>query len=347
MKTLLFRCPPGGQFHFGRIATDDKTSLDDTTPFYHSDTLASALVETAFQVFGENSQHAETVSDWLQKGKIRFSSLYYCLEANGKHVFFLPKPVHIDAVDHGGHNKAVRNVLFISKGIWEQGVKPLDWFGPSCVSPQKEVVMLKSELDGLGVTLPQEFKLYKEDTVPKVKIHKAIKEDNLYYHGNVFLSGSQTPSVHFYTLVEHDLNESEWAKAMSLLELLVDAGIGGERSVGCGRLLGLEDLGDFTLAFTEASDRYCTLSLTSPNGKSDLNKLISWKLVTRGGRQTMLHGDLKRLKMLTEGAMANAKLEGACRNLANDNFIAKQPYWRFGIPVMLPLSQNFSTYGNF
>ena len=367
-KTLLIRCPAGGQFHFGRIALDDKTSLDATTPMYHSDTLASAIVATAFRVF---PQQAETLLDWFKTGQVRFSSLFYCLETEEvrreekdgesiisstfRHLFFLPKPVHLDTGDFK-EPKKIRKVMFISKGVWEAGILPDKWLQEGCRIIDGKFLVLEEELAQLGCPgLPDDYKLFEESTVPKVFIHKPEQEDNLYFHANIFLPPAVSFArkdkaiagfhlrVHFYAVAEHS-EEVVWQTIQSLLEIIADEGIGGERSVGCGRLLGVEALDSFGISVKNESSLACTLNLVSPANAGDLGRLKAWKSLTRGGRFYKSQGNFKRLKMVAEGALAEAGLEGRHWDISN---AGEQVSLRFGHALTLPVSKNYADYGSF
>lgn len=334
MQTIIFKSPPGGQFHFGRIALDDKTSLGETTPIYHSDTFASALVDMAYRVLSE--EKAAQVLEWF-KGSVRFSSFSFCLEHNGQYLYFLPKPVSIDAGSYTDP-KPVRKVQFLSKGVWENGVKPDDWSKPGCRIIQKKFVLLEEEWKNWAI--PDEFQIFQLHSVPKVFIHKVVREDNLYFHTNVALSGSSDPRVHWYCLVKHSLSEDEWRLIQSLIEIIASEGIGGERSVGCGALEGMEWLSQpLEINVNEPASSTCTLSLTCPHPEKDTGRIKSYRLITRGGRKTAAHGTLKRLKMLAEGAIVDPDIEGTCHNIKDDK--SAQDYFRFGYPLHIPVPQNF------
>ncbi|MEZ4961215.1 MAG: hypothetical protein R2830_15415 [Saprospiraceae bacterium] len=367
-KTLLFRCPPGGQFHFGRIALDDKTSLDATTPMYHSDTLSSAIVATAFRVF---PQQAETVLDWFKTGQVRFSSFFHCLETEEvrkeekeggailsstfRHLFFLPKPAHLDTGNFT-EPKKIRKVLFISKGVWEAGILPDKWLQKGYRIIDGKFLVLEEELAQLGCPgLPAGYKLFEESTVPKVFIHKLEREDNLYFHANIFLPPNVSFAkkddaikgfhlrVHFYAMAEHG-EAVDWQIIQSLLEIIADEGIGGERSVGCGRLLGVEALDSFGISVQEESSLACTLNLVSPADEVDLGKLKAWKTLTRGGRFYKSQENFKRLKMVAEGALTEAGLQGRHWDISNSG---GQASLRFGHALTLPVSKNYADYGSF
>jgi CRISPR-associated protein Csm4 len=196
----------------------------------------------------------------------------------------------------------------------------------------------------LGVpSLSTKTKLYEEGAVPKVKIHQPNREDNLYFHGNLFLPASTRPSVHFYALAEHGPEATNWQAVFDLMQIMADEGIGGERSVGCGRLLGVQDLGDFGLAPNEASDRSATASLVSPADEADLQQLLAWKTVTRGGRFISANKSTKRLKMVAEGALASPGLTGRHHEILTEG----HAFLRFGHALHIPLPKTYAAHGNF
>lgn len=64
-----------------------------------SDTLASALVETAFRAV---PQFAPQVLADFSNGIEPRSSLFFCLQINaGQTIYFLPKPASLDTADPG------------------------------------------------------------------------------------------------------------------------------------------------------------------------------------------------------------------------------------------------------
>jgi CRISPR/Cas system CSM-associated protein Csm4 (group 5 of RAMP superfamily) len=74
---FILRCKPHAQFHFGKVALDEDTSLDDTSLIMHSDTFFSGLVNVHQRVFGTEATDA-FVGEFREKENITISSAFYC-----------------------------------------------------------------------------------------------------------------------------------------------------------------------------------------------------------------------------------------------------------------------------
>ena len=79
MRAIILQCPRGARFHFGNIALDENTSLNDTAIHPHSDTLFSALINTAAKM--DQSLTQQLVDDFAA-GNVRISSGFFCLEVH-------------------------------------------------------------------------------------------------------------------------------------------------------------------------------------------------------------------------------------------------------------------------
>jgi CRISPR-associated protein Csm4 len=346
LESITFRCRPGAQFHFGKIALDENTSLDDTTHILHSDTLASAFVDLAFRVLRENA--ATQVLTDFENGTVRVSSLFWQLDLpNGHVVHFLPKPVSFDAAqdrDTQATNaketetdrKDILRARFISKGVWEAGIQPKDW-AEKCVVLQREFVLTREEAKEIEA-VSKKLKLYHNTSLPKVAVHKLTRENSLYHQTNVQIAnpadyGLSDASVHFYFLLESG-DTAARNRVWNLAQIMADEGIGGERSVGCGRLDSAEAPKPFQLAPAQQTKKlFCSASLVSPAGQAEFEHFMAWKIITRGGRPTTNDGPLKRLKMLAEGAILETKVTGSTHDISAKK---DRRYLRFGMALCLP-----------
>ena len=353
MEAVILKCRPNAQFHFGKIALDVNTSLSDTANVLHSDTLFSALIVTLNTIFPE---HTKRFIDFFKGGeKLKISSGFYCVEHDGGYTYFLPKPIHynlqhiekdekdekvkcIEKTDR----KMLKKVQFISKDVWEQGLLPKEW-PEKCLILQKRFVITKDE--ALAIALGdkwQDFELYSEHTLPKVSVHKLTKEDNLYNQTNIQIADNRkldlesTPAIHLYFLLDQELEEGDYSIFQTILSVLEDTGIGGERNVGCGRIEKV-DYRDFQYDVQDVSDMQCMLSLVNPTAQ-DLPNLKWYNVITRGGRKTANHGVLKRVKMLLEGGIAITSLDGQIPAI-HDNGL----FLRCGKSLSLPVSQKTIT----
>jgi CRISPR-associated protein Csm4 len=334
-KAIVLRCKPGSQFHFGKIAVDDETSLDETSDILHSDTLFSALVELAARAFPD---FVDVLIECFDKEKVRVSSGFYLaeLKKSGNTIFFLPKPC---TTEIGEKNKIQRKVKFISKGVWEAGIPPKKWTDKNeCVILQKQFVVLKTEVENYSGRQMEDWQILNIQTLPKVAVHKESKEDSIYFQTNVTIPRQRDLMIHIYFLIETDdqfVNSIEWNKLLNLIGLLGVEGIGGERSTGCGHIT------EVTMENFEINLHTPCLGLLSllfPKDEDELNSVAAYKTFTRGGRRVPLQGSLKRVKMIAEGAVCTKPVSGRIIPLLNG---LDYNFRRSGKAFTIPIHQNF------
>lgn len=344
MQAVILKCRPGAQFHFGRIALDVDTSLDDTSVAPHSDTLFSALVVSVKKAFPEE---VERFVGFFQNGEARISSGAFCLELGGDFCCFLPKPAYYNLLD-SDDPKALRRTAFLSSQAWSEGWLPNDWKEKAFVLQGRFVAprgLWEGPLKGHAIQLGlkpemQENRLslvnlYSVNAVPKVSVHKPGKEDSLYYQATVQIADNRGVHpgllVHYYFLLDHQLEGQDAALLDAALNLMADEGIGGERLVGCGQLEEVQ-LRPFSLPLQ--SDFHCTVSLTNP-APEDLPALRFYNVATRSGRRTAKDGKLKRVKMVAEGALVKGPVKGRAVQVHGNGL-----YLRYGKAFTLPVHPN-------
>jgi len=109
MQACLLKTNKGARFHFGEASGVARA----TSHFLHSDTLFSAIIN-AWAV-----KNRETVDEFIaicKRGEFKISSGFYCVETDGKTVFFLPKPVSLNLLPFDNPSKLER-ITMISAGI--------------------------------------------------------------------------------------------------------------------------------------------------------------------------------------------------------------------------------------
>ncbi|MEO1261919.1 MAG: hypothetical protein AAFZ15_24155 [Bacteroidota bacterium] len=351
MQAVILKCPQRAQFHFGKIALDVDTSLDDTSVILHSDTIFSAIITTIAKISEHDAKEEKTLGpedfiEFFENDQIRISSGFHCLElADARFIYFLPKPIHfnLDKSENNEDRKQQSRIRFISKKVWEMGLGPKEW--ADCTIFQNRYVVHNSELVSIDGFNTERMKIYEIHSLPKVSIHKPTKEDSIYFQTNLMLADNrhliskkgktikqlaslkaQLPGIHYYFLLnDHNLPGGSTGKAAKKLRaairVLADTGIGGERSVGCGRLDGVA-FNDFDLEVGQ-NKYWCSMSLINPNGLAEQQQLQRWKMITRGGRripksqvitQEKLPLDytpkLQRVKMVAEGALLGDDIGG-------------------------------------
>jgi CRISPR/Cas system CSM-associated protein Csm4 (group 5 of RAMP superfamily) len=121
--------------------------------------------------------------------------------------------------------------------------------------------------------------------------------------------------VHFYFLVRSRLDDDNPVMQClhTLINLLPDTGIGGERSAGCG-----------------------LFELVSPADAVDMGRFKAYQTVLRGGRETAHDGPLKVVRMLAEGAL-QVETEGIGQ-IADISPAGNRRYLRYGKAFNIPVA---------
>lgn len=327
MQAVILGAPQGTRFHFGNDsarAESDSNALASVSEYLHSDTLFGALVNAWALAIPESVDRFIQV---CKEGAFKVSSAYYCVSYQDKMVYFLPKPVSLNLVSFN-EPKRLKKIKFVSQGVWDQGVPPEQWFDEDkCTLLQNgTIVALRSEID-----IPLE--LFSLETSPKVRARNvADRKDSFYYQTDLFLSGGEDYEVSWYFIMDNHLPDELQADLIRALDVLVQLGIGGERSSGCGGLSSYT-IRDFSPTLT--SDVYSSISLVAPRQDEDTSHSL-YQLIKRGGRYVGDGGSLPVLQMLLEGAIFDRRIEGTIVSLHAD-----PPMLRYGMGLYLPVHPNY------
>ncbi len=340
-QAVILTLRPGSQFHFGLVSPDVNMALQDTDDLPRADTLFAAIVSVFAEVFPEST--ADLVAAFAD-GRLRISSGGYCMANGGRQRFFLPAPAHWRALlpDKNSRFAAIR---FISQKAWENGVTPDQLYGAveaaQYVVLQQQFLLHRSELTGSELAAASGIRLFRKDTVPKVKVHSIDRSDSLFFRTMLQIADNSklcdrknallTPDlrVHFYFLQETDEAFAQtdlFEQYQCALEVLADTGLGGERYTGCGGLTGVEMV-PFAWQRQPETGRYINLGLFSPRDETALRACTAYYTEVRGGRATGQDGQLRFVRMLTEGALAAESPAGAIRDLRISD---RLPYLRYG-----------------
>ncbi len=319
MQAIILQCPERARFHFGNIALDENTSLDDTAVYPHSDTLFSAIINTANLLAPDL---VDDLIDAFESGLVKHSSAFFCLENRGDWIYFLPKPMHTNlwAPPEGVSYKRMAKIAFLSKAVWETGLTPDEWFDTQhCRVLAERFVVTVAEADRLPVAFddPRKGAIYKVLTLPKVRVHTTDSSGGYFHQTSVQLlqhradSEGRFAKTHYYLLLEHQLTGDLAELFQGILDVLPDQGIGGERTVGCGRLLGVKRE-EFSWELPTDTAHNVALSLLNPRS-TETNAIHIYKTITRGGRRVAGFGAetyLNRVRMLQEGALVDKGVKG-------------------------------------
>ncbi|MEM1123518.1 MAG: hypothetical protein AAGJ18_23975 [Bacteroidota bacterium] len=338
MEAIILKCAPNARFHFGITAPDNDTALSDSSPFFHSDTLFSALVITCSKVF---PRKVSVLIDYFKNGELRISSGNYCVDITEKkqwqkRLYFLPRPSHFRLRGkHHADRKQINKVQYISKTIWELGIPPEVWFedGGSCYQIEnKQFLLHESDLPREKGKLVKSF--FEEQTAPKIADHARKKEGNIYFQTDIHLRttkiGTLTLQPHFYFLVDFGEEDENIRNLVHfLIGVLVDEGIGGAISTGCGKIEDVERINDWKLAIVP-SDQHevqkVSNALIAFGEKEAFSKVHLGEIITRGGRTVYVDQDkaedkaikCQRVKMVREGALITNAIQGTIPTLFDE-----------------------------
>ncbi|GHT36943.1 type III-A CRISPR-associated RAMP protein Csm4 [Bacteroidia bacterium] len=331
MQAYILKSNSGTRFRFGEALgayTEETHNAQKTTSEYlHSDTLWSALVNAwAFKCPDSLDAFLSACRD----GIFKLSSAFYFVEYKCNNVFFLPKPASLNLFKFD-EPKKLKRIKFISKGVLESGLLPEDWFhAEKCTLLQNEnIVALKSEID-----IP--IKIFSVETNPKVRARDINdREDSFYYETDLFLLSGDNFKVDWYFLIENKLPDNLQNDFKEAMQTLVNLGIGGERSSGCGSLTELE-IRSWKLEISD-NKSWTSVSLIAPN-EDELTETSLYQISKRGGRFIEKGKSLPMIQMLLEGTVFDTDVKGRIVKL-NDN----PPILRYGLNLAIPLHNNFIT----
>lgn len=341
MEAVILKCRPGSRFHLGLSAMRQNETLTDTAEIIHSDVLFGAFITAVAQ------QCPDDIEKWkthFEKGNIHFSSAFYCVEYQGKNIYLLPKPIHLNGYKLNESNsyinahKQLKKVRFLSKDVWEKQLLPNDWFAENsaCFLPENRAVFLREEFGGTDPI----FKLSEKTDTPKVKVRQQSEEGNLYTQTDLTIMGNEDAVVHWYFLWDKfGLSEEEKADAKKLIEQMAETGIGGERSTGCGHIESVCFPSDFSIKEDIAGDLFTSLSLIIPQ-EAETTHLLAYQVVQRGGMYYGAESSGKRIKVinaLAEGAILHQPISGRIADLST----SEKKHWRNGMAFTIPLPKAY------
>jgi CRISPR-associated protein Csm4 len=336
MQAVILKVKPGTRFHLGEYS--ERAGLTDTAEYIHSDVLFGAFINTLSLSYPEK---VDVYRQYFETGQLKFSSGFYCIGNKQKEyniIYLLPKPVSLN-LEQTRETKKHKKIKFISKGIWENGLRPDEWFKENslCHLPESNFVVLKNELEeGLPI-----FKLSEKKDASKVRVRTDKEEGNLYFQTDLVLLGTEDYPVHWYFLMDTSLKGSEITFIKEIIALMVAAGIGGERSSGCGSIDRVV-YQDFRLQPKNPGKQFASVSLTIPTD-DEIKAFLLYQTKIRGGmfcgssNEEDKSNRLRAITAFTEGAIQAQPVTGSLMDLSQKGRLS----WRYGGNFTLPLPDTY------
>ena len=345
MKAIILKVKPGTQFRLGEGNKDTVSSI------IHSDTLFSAITNIYESVYNEGNEFVELV----RKSEVLISSCFPCLEIENDIIYFIPKPDLLNLEKE--YSKKYKKIEFISISCLKtiaDNIKQndkgncfleFDFFNnPEFIVISDTFLINKNE-----VKLPKRFltsaSLVKTLTTPKNKARFETQEDTIYYEANVQLSplyneqGKIIAKTHFYFLLNERLDDENRKKLFTIINILADEGLGGERSAGKGLF---EDviLKEFNHLDNLGKKFYFTLSLINPASNEEFNSFLTYDIIKRGGGSIGIEGNASnermQIRMIKEGAVLSAPVKGQVVDISPENNFYKHKIFRNGMSFLIP-----------
>jgi CRISPR-associated protein Csm4 len=322
MQAILLIPGNGSQFHLG------ETGLDDSSDLLHSDTLFSALAN----VYECALSGARTFIDLVESGRLSFSSgMYALLKHRELSLLFVPKPVATyNKVDD---RKLYKSLKYFSLGVLEEFRKSFnsqtlesDLDFSVLPSIDNEFLCFNGELgENPGDFRNHSFRQFA--TSPKVKVHTTLEDNDRFYHETIVqfhsfsVAGVDYEGAYCVLFDADALTTEERQEFLAAVRIMVDEGVGGQRSSGKGQFREIREV-TITLPFSEDASRYLGISVLSPASNDEFESLERYELFVRGGGSLGWRGDVekhrKQARFIREGAVMSRNISGRIVDLSPD-----------------------------
>lgn len=345
MRTTIIEAQPLARFHFGKSSIDNKTGLADTSDWLSSDALFSALVNNLAPHYED-----EKIREFIllfKKGKVRISSLFYCLSNGKRTIYFLPKPVnasiHLPEGTDYSNIKKVKKVRFLSQQV-------LETYGEDWIKHLDELyavgnaILLKSECND---DFQEEVdRLYLKGMATHVntrplpsKEQGKTQQNELFSTAFIQIPSRKNWKTLFYFLIDdEELSEDERELLNFAIKLIRLEGLGGKRNTGYGWVNEVysDSQTPFKWKLEEQSLKSISLGMLIPSDADEFNRLIAYELTQRGGRKVDSITTLKMVNMVSEGALIEGteQLKGYLADISPNN---NELFLRLGSCIRLPI----------
>jgi len=318
MNFLLCKLIPKGSFHIGKR----EGWYEDSEIFIHSDTLFSALCNNYLLLYGKNELTKLLEQFLTQQPPFLISSIFPIW--NDIYYF----PVSLISIAHT-LSKKIKKIKFVSVNLLNELLQGKT-FEDSHYN--QETIPLISEKE---ILYP-----WKVESVPRIGLNRLSNHpgENYFHFGQVFY---QKDSNLFFLIDIKNANIEK--KLKSAIYLLVDEGIGGDRTCGKGFFYKPE-FKEISFDPINSSNAFYSLSLYYPTESEaqeiDFGKSY-YNLLERKGYIFSLGGKSIRrrsIRTFIEGSVffSNKILSGKLVDVTPDTYRNKHNVYRYGFAFFLP-----------
>lgn len=263
------------QLHLGRIsgpAQAGSLGLEKTETYIPADTLFSAICQTWTAFYD-----TESLTNFLKGYTPDSTVLPFMLTSTfpfAKDVYFFPKPAHYSPVEEENSgasalSKKSKRVQFVSCSIFQDIISgnSIEFNGNELINGD-QVWISPEDREQLETAVDEDFTIWKISTRPRVTIGSQSSGSEIWHVQTVQFN----TNCGLWFAAQFDSDETK-QKIETLLRVLGDTGIGGERNAGYG----LFDFTETTLEIpeTEAGNQFVTLSPICPNSSEQLEQLLT------------------------------------------------------------------------
>ena len=255
------------QLHLGRATGAAQTGslgLEKTETYIPADTLFSALCQTWATFYDTAS-----LTDFLNQYTAENGSLPFTLTSAfpfAHDLYLFPKPLIFKST-----SKKSKRVQFVSRSLFENiitGNLPMfDEKDEKNVITGEKVWVNSEEKKQLKKAMDEKLNVWETTTRPRVSIDRQTEESSIWHVETVQFN----KCCGLWFAVNYDSDETK-QKIETLLRVLGDNGIGGERNAGYG----LFDFDEVALEIptSEDSTQFVTLSPICPKSSDQLEHLL-------------------------------------------------------------------------
>ncbi|TVQ51102.1 MAG: type III-A CRISPR-associated RAMP protein Csm4 [Spirulina sp. DLM2.Bin59] len=335
--------------HFGQVGI----GLEETGDRLPSDSLFSALISTYARIYPDNLEELFSQLN-SPNPPFRHSSTFIYLRNKDQYRYYLPKPLPFprNYEEHEKNNisltKAYKKFTYLPLEIWQR------WYQGEGFTKQDQKDILandrnqsssKNKLKQLG--LFDYGKTHETAKLPKVSLDRTTQASN-FYHTKVvqFQSEPEKQAGLYFLLHFAQANPELISQLKTVLHVLADEGIGGERSSGAGRFtLDWEELPKAweSLLQFKNGNAHSLLSLFWSNQQEELSRIdenARYEFQERGGwvssSPTGIQQRRKKVRMFSEGSVFAFPPQGRLADVTPPNF-SSHPVYRSGLALSLPI----------